>query len=192
FQFSDVPTALEWFFVIQAMMGAPFWLGLFWRRTTVAGAWAGTLIAFLVVAFTSTIEIRGYTLWDFNAPFAESLPEFMLWNGAFRRSWQIFSFLLVGFGTCILVSLFTKRVPEAKLNRFYDCVRTPVKDDEPHVLEPFSLPPGVEPATPRKLINHPDLEIPVPTAVAMGGFAFFWLMVFVMIGFVYWLAGWQG
>lgn len=192
FQFTDVPTALEWFFVIQAMMGAPFWLGLFWRRTTVAGAWAGTLVAFLVVAFTSTIVIHNFTLWDFNNRFANSLPEFMLWDGKFRRSWQIFSFLIVGFGTCAVVSLFTKRVPEAKLNRFYDCLRTPVKDGEPHVVVPFSLPPGVEPAPPRKLIDHPDLEIPKPTAIGMAGFAFFWLMVVLMIGFVYWLAGWRG
>jgi SSS family transporter len=192
FSFSDIPRALEWFFVIQAVMGAPFWLGMFWRRTTVAGAWAGTLVAFAIVAFTSPVVLLGFTLWDFNVHFADKLPEMMVWEGQFRRSWQILAFLTAGFAACVLVSLVTKRVPETRLNRFYTCLRTPVRDGEPPVLEPFSLPPGVEPGPINKLIDHPDLEIPKPSLVAVGGFLFFWLMVFLMIGFVYWLAGWQG
>jgi len=34
---------LEIFWMIPPMMGIAFWLGLFWRRTTTAGAWAATL-----------------------------------------------------------------------------------------------------------------------------------------------------
>ncbi len=37
---------LEIFEKISAMMGIAFWLGLFWRRTTVAWAWAATLLSF--------------------------------------------------------------------------------------------------------------------------------------------------
>ena len=48
---------------------------------------------------------------------------------------------------------------------------------------------GVEPGPPNKLIDHPDLEIPKPTVVGMAGFAFFWLMVYLMIRIVYWLSG---
>ncbi len=186
FAFSDVPTALEWFFKVQAMMGAAFWLGLFWRRTTVAGAWVGTIAAFLVVAFTSRIDLFGLALWDFNARFAGSLPELMLWQGAFRVSWQIFFMLVSGFGACILVSLFTRRVDAARLDRFYACLRTPIQPNEPHQA-PFTLPPGIEAPAPRKLINHPDIEIPMPTREGMYGFAFFWVMVALNVGFVYWL-----
>jgi Na+/proline symporter len=35
-----VVAGLEIFWKISAMMGLAFWMGLFWRRTTVAGAWA--------------------------------------------------------------------------------------------------------------------------------------------------------
>jgi hypothetical protein len=87
------------------------------------------------------------------------------------------------------VSLLTPRTPKPKLDRFYACLRTPVGENEPH-LEPFTLPPGVEAPPPRKLINHPDLEIPVPSVVGMAGFAFFWFMVFAMIQFVKWMATW--
>ncbi|MBI3119673.1 MAG: sodium:solute symporter family protein, partial [Candidatus Hydrogenedentes bacterium] len=44
----DVIKALEIWFMIAPMMGIIFWLGLLWRRLTVAGAWAGTLAGFAV------------------------------------------------------------------------------------------------------------------------------------------------
>jgi len=180
FSFDDIPRALEVFFQLQAMMGAAFWLGLFWRRTTVAGAWAGTLAAFLVWFITGR---------EFFHEFAVSgLPDFMIWNEKFRVSWQILSFLSAGFASCIIVSLFTKRVPKEKLDRVYECLRTPIQEDEPHQA-PFTLPEGVVPPEPRKLINHPDLEIPMPSAVGMGGFLFFWAMVGLMIWSVFFIVG---
>ena len=39
----SVISGLETFWKVQAMMGIPFWIGIFWRRATVAGAWAATL-----------------------------------------------------------------------------------------------------------------------------------------------------
>jgi SSS family solute:Na+ symporter len=38
------------FWKISPMMGIVFWLGLFWRRTTVSGACAATFLLFHVVA----------------------------------------------------------------------------------------------------------------------------------------------
>ena len=76
---------------------------------------------------------------------------------------------------------------QAQLDRFYNCIHTPIGDNEPH-LEPFTLPDDVVPEKPKKLINTADMEIPMPTAVGAGGFLFFCLMVVVLIGFVYWLA----
>lgn len=180
FSFDSIPRALEVFFQLQAMMGAAFWLGLFWRRATVAGAWAGTLAALLVWFITSHTYFHGFAV--------DNLPGFMIWEEKFRVSWQIFCFLTAGFASCILVSMFTKRVSEEKLDRVYACLRTPIQDDEPHQA-PFTLPPGVVPPEPRKLINHPDLEIPMPTAVGMGGFLFFWAMVGLMVWSVFFIVG---
>ncbi len=178
--FSNVPKALVIFFQIQAMMGAAFWLGLFWRRTTVIGAWAGTLAAFAVWFIVTRDTFHGWA--------ALNLPEFMLWSGKFRESWQMVSYLVAGFGITILVSLFTPRVNKEKLDKFYNCLRTPIQPNEPH-LAPFTLPPGVEPPPARKLINHPDIEIPMPTTVGMAGFFGIWIIVGLMIAFVFWLAG---
>lgn len=176
----DVPTGLEWFFKIQALMGAAFWLGLFWRRTTVAGVWAGTLAALFVMWITA---------WPAFQPwYAERLPEFMLWNDKFRTSWNIFFYLSTAFGVTAIVSLFTPRVAAAQLDRVFECIRTPVTGDEPH-LDPFTLPEGMPAATPVKIFNHPDLEIYRPSPIAAGGFVFFWFWVVALIGFVYWLAG---
>ena len=179
--FEDVPSGLEMFWKIQAMMGAAFWVGLFWRRATAAGAWAGTLAAFAVLLITSTIS--------FNEWAVVNLPQMMIWEEEFRVSWQMFFYLTAGFSTCILVSLVTPRVAKEKLDQFYACLRTPVGENEPH-LAPFTLPEGVEVPEPHKLINHPDWEIPFPSKEGMAGFAFFWVMVFVLVGFVMWMATW--
>jgi len=114
----------------------------------------------------------------------------MIWNGEFRDSWQIFFYLIGGFGMGIAVSLVSKRVPEEKLERVYRCLRTPVHEAEPNQPEPFMLPEGLEVPAPRKLIDHPDLEIPRPTRVGMYGFAVFWAIVGILIAFVYWMATW--
>jgi hypothetical protein len=118
------------------------------------------------------------------------LPPNMVWNGRFRDSWQIFLYLGGAFLTCIIVSLFTRRVSGEKLDRVYAAVHTPVHESEPHDPRPFSLPPGMTPTEPRKLINHPDFEIPMPTLVGMAGFAFFWAWVVGLIAFVYWMVTW--
>ena len=182
FLVSDVPSGLVWFFKLQALMGAAFWIGLMWRRATVAGAWAATLTGFAVLFFTS---LPAFHEWA-----AVNLPEMMVLDGRFRDSWQILLYLTGGFGVGIAVSLVTPRVPDEKLDRVFRCLRTPVQNEEPHQPEPFMLPDGVEVPEPDKLIDHPDLEIPRPTFVGMAGFTFFWVMVGLLIGFVYWMASW--
>ena len=182
FTFESVVKGLESFWKIAAMMGPAFYLGLLWRRATPAGAWAGTLGAIAVWWLTS----RGF----FNAWAVQHLPEFMIWEGAFRISWQMFSYIITGFGLCIAVSLMTPRVAEERLERFYACLRTPVGEDEPHMPEPFMLPEGTEVPAPRRLVNAFDLEIPVPSKEGLLGFAFFWGCVGALIGFVFWMATW--
>lgn len=184
FQVSDVPSGLVWFFKLQALMGAAFWLGLFWRRATVAGAWAATLAGFSILFLTS--------LPQFHAWAVETLPENMVWNGKFRDSWQICAYLSGAFMVGIGISLVTRRVPDAKLNQLYACLRTPIQPDEPHTSIPFTLPEGILPVSSQKLFRHPDFEIPVPNAVSLMGFGFLWMWVGGLIALVFWLSGLGG
>ena len=238
----NVPAGLLLTFKLYPLLAAAFWIGLFWRRATAAGAWAATLVGFAILTSTSTAafndwaagekyvveegasatlaglaeargvgasDLRAWTVYEWNAdewadvaddaPLPEGcavavtrpmLPANMLWNGRFRDSWQIFFYLTAQFLVGVVVSLLTRRVPQAKLDRVYNCLRTPVVEDEPHAPEPFTLPEGRAPGNPRKLINHPDFEMYLPSAVSVAGFLFLWVWVAALIGFVYWMAGW--
>ncbi len=180
FAFENVVQALEIFWKISPMMGIPFFVGLFWRRATRASAWASTIAGYLMLLFTMKVVILGRTLWDFNAHFADRLPEFMLYNSRLALHWQMIFYLTTGFVIAIVVSLFTRPEPKEKLDKFYMCLRTPVRPGEPEV-EPFTLPEGVEPAPRRVLIDHPDFEIPRPSLVSIVGFLAGWAGVGALI-----------
>ncbi len=182
FMFDNVPDGLITFFKLQAMMGPAFWIGLVWRRATPLGAWAATLTAFALMWGTS---VPAFHSWA-----ADTLPTYMIWNGKFRDSWQIFFYLIGGFGAGILISFVTPRAPKERLDRVFNAIRTPVNAEEPHLAEPFSLPAGMPVGQVRKLINHPDFEIYRPSATAIGGFAVFWACVAILIAFVFWMATW--
>jgi Na+/proline symporter len=186
FSLESVVQGLEVFWMVSAMMGIAFWVGLFWRRATVAGAWAATLISFGMLLFTSRIAFGDYVLWDFNARLAHKLPAFMLWENELYLPWQMITYLSTGFVVLILVSLLTRRVVAEKLDRFYACLRTPIGADEPET-EPFTLPEGVQPGPRKVLIDHPDFEIPRPTAIGIVGFFAAWVGVGLLIGAVYWI-----
>jgi len=186
FTFASVVEGLEVFWAMQAMMGIAFWIGLFWRRATPAGAWAATGVSFLVWFFTSRVEVLGRVLYDFNAYGAQYLPDWMLWEGQLYLPWQMILYLLAGLLTMIFVSLATRPVASDRLERFYTCLRTPVRAGEPET-EPFTLPPGVEPAPRRPLIKHPDFEVPRPGAVAIIGFLATWVLVLALVGTFYWI-----
>lgn len=181
FWFEDVVGGLKTFLKLTGIMASAFWVGLFWRRATTAGAWAGTFATLLVWTVTGMKSFNG---------FAEAhLPAFMSYKGQFLESWQILGYLTAGLVVTIAVSLVTKRTPEAHLDRLFNCLRTPVGENEPH-LEPFTLPKGIVPGPARKLIDHPDFEIPIPTWTGMLGFGLIWACVGGMIAFAYWMATW--
>ncbi len=186
YSFASVVEGLEVFWAMQAMMGIAFWIGLYWRRATPAGAWAATLVSFGVLLFTSRLEIFGRVLYDFNALWAHRLPDWMLWEGELYLPWQMIFYLLAGLLTMILVSLKTRPVAPEKLDRVYTCLRTPVLPGEPET-EPFTLPDGIDPAPRRPLIHHPDFEIPRPGAVAIIGFLATWVIVLILVGVFYWI-----
>jgi len=171
------------------MMAIPFWAGLFWRRASAAAAWWSTLVSFGVLLFTSQIRLwDDIVLWDFNATFADSLPAFLLFEGKLLLPWQMIFYLTAGFVSVIVVSFFTRRVEEDKLDKFYTCLRTPVTPGEPETA-PFTLPPGVEPGPRRPLFKHADLEIPKPTVVGMVGFFAGWVAVGALIWVFFWILG---
>ncbi len=183
FSLSSVVQGLEIWWKVQAMLGIAFWVGLFWRKATATAAWASTLSGFAAWLFTSTNDLIG---WDFNAHFARFLPDFMLYEGNLSLPWQMIIYLTVGLVVMVGVSLFTKSQDKEKLDRLYECLRTPVKPDEPKV-EPLTLPEGTKPAPRSVLINHPDFEIMKPSLVSVLGFLASWLGVGLLIGVFVWI-----
>jgi Na+/proline symporter len=180
YKFETVVEGMQLFWKICALMGIAFFLGLFWRRTTSAAALASTFASFAALIFTSKITAFGKTFWDFNAHFADVLPSFMVFNNQLHLPWQLIIYLTVGFITAIVVSIVTRPVDKGKLDRFYECIRTPITPDEPET-EPFTLPAGVEPAPRNVLIKHPDFEIPKPTLTSIIGFLAGWAAVGTLI-----------
>jgi Na+/proline symporter len=183
-----IVAGLEIFWKISAMTAIPFWLGLFWRRTTVAGAWAATLVSFAVWFGTTRIAFGGSVLWDFDARFGPYLPQFMMWQGRLYLPWQMVFYLGAGLVVGVVVSLLTRPVSEGKLEHFYALLRTPVKPGE-QVAVPCTLPAGTVVPPKRTLLPNTSWEIPVPSAVGMLGFLFGWVCVGLFLWVVYWIAG---
>jgi len=190
----SVVEGIKIFWEISAMMGLAFWLGLFWRRTTAAGAWAGTLVGFGVCLFTRQIKILETTYWDFNDRFAHVLPDFMVYvdpavspaEPQFSLPWRMVCYLTTSLVVMVVVSLLTRPTSKEKLDRFYACLRTPVGPDEPET-KPFTLPPGVAPAPRRLLVDLPGFEIPMPSRVGVVGVVTATAAVVAFIAAVYWV-----
>ncbi len=186
FNLESVVQGLEIFWKVSAMMAVPFWLGLFWRRATSIAAWISTLLSFAVLLFTSKVEIFGTVLWDFNGALADRLPAFMLFEGKLYLPWQMILYITSGFITAVVVSLLTRPVEKRKLDRFYECLRTPIAPDEPETT-PFALPEGTVPAPRRVWFGHPDFEISRPKLVDIVGFLAGWAAVAMLIGAFFWI-----
>jgi len=166
--------------------GSALFTGNIYRRVFVRHAtdrhymFVGRLVAVLIVgaaivfAFSLESVVKG------------KLPQFMLFEGQLYLPWQMLIYLSVGLLTTVLVSLVTPPVPREKLDRFYACLRTPVEPGEPET-EPFTLPPGVEPAPRRVWLDRFGLEIPRMTWLGFWGVALTALAVAALIGGVYWI-----
>jgi len=110
----------------------------------------------------------------------------MLYDGALSLPWQMIIYLVVGLALMVGVSFATRPPDKQALDRVYECLRTPVSDDEPGG-EPLTLPPGTEPGPRSVLIDHPDFEIMRPTAYTVVGFVASCVAVAALIGFFIWL-----
>jgi len=178
---------LENLWKINTMMAMAFWLGIFWRRTTVAGAWAATLAAVITWWLTTRPEVAGLLA---SIPGVESAGIVGLEDGIHVVSlpWQMVFYIVAGFFFGIVVSLITSPVSSSRLDRFYQVLRTPVTLDET-VTEPCRLPDGVSPAPRRVFFPESQFELPVPGLQAVLGFLAGWACVGAIIAAVaFWIA----
>jgi len=180
FWLPGVVAGLEIFWKIPPMMGLVFWLGLFWRRTTVAGAWATTLSAFFMWWLTTQ---RFFLSFINTFPLAEQL-RFVVENGdGFQMylPWQMLFYLTTGTIIGIIVSLLTKSLNQEKLDKFYELVRTPVKMGEATPSIPCTIPENVLIPPKRKLLPFANLEILLPNWTSAIGFVASWAFVGLLI-----------
>ena len=120
YSMENVVKMLEVFWRIPAMMGIAFWLGLFWRRTTVWGAWAATLAGFGCWYLT---ERTFFIEWMSGIPEIFGLP-WVSGEGdaaSLYLPWQMVFYLLAGTLGGILASLATRPVAREKLDLFFVC-----------------------------------------------------------------------
>jgi Na+/proline symporter len=183
FWLPSVVKGLETFWIISSMMGIAFWLGLFWRRTTVAGAWAATITAFAIWWLTTRTFFITFLA---QVPLAYQL-RFVTGRGSemtMYLPWQMIFYLAGGTAVGIIVSLFTKGVAKNKLAVFYALIRTPVRAGE-KIITPCTLPEGAEVPERRKLFPKSNIEILVPSRTSVIGFLIGWICVAVLVGAVY-------
>lgn len=176
----NVVKAIEIWFMIAPMMGMVFWIGLFWRRMTVAGAWTTTLTGFTAWWITTQ---SWFVTFVADLPNADALR--LVWTDADKTTiytpWQILFYLAAATVAGVLVSLITKPVRDQQLDRFYALTRTPVQPNE-EFDRPCHLPKGVPPADRRMIVRAYNLEIPMPSKASVIGFLASVLMVAGLIG----------
>lgn len=186
YQVPDVVTALKIWFKIAPMMGIAFWLGLFWRPATSAGAWAATLTGFGVWWLTTRTAVVDFVS---NLPAAETLGFIWEQNNkppVIYEPWGIVFYIVAALVVGIVVSLLTKPVDPKKLDTFYALTRTPIEENEV-LTEPCKLPEGVTPVDRKMLCTAFGLEIPVPSRTSIAGFVAGWIAVGALVGGFVWL-----
>jgi Na+/proline symporter len=169
FYVPNVKTALEIWFKVAPPLGVAFWLGLLWRRTTPAGAWAATLAGFFAWWLTTRPEFVSAIA---ALPIAERLGVVLESSGEAAKiyePWVILFYTGSSLVAGVVVSLVTPRVPAARLQRFYDLTRTPVEEGEV-VTQACTLPLGVTPPARKMLLTAFGLEVPVPSITSILGF----------------------
>ncbi len=170
YQLPGVVAGLEIFWKIGPMLGIAFWLGLFWRDMTAAGAWASALMGFFVWWLTeqqAAIEMLQSSELATNMRLVVDFG-----NGpSVYLPWQMLIYLTFGIATGIIVSLFTRKTSTNNLDDFYDLIKTPVADMEKPPTVSCTLPAGVHPVQRRKLFPGIDqLEIYWPSKTSWIGF----------------------
>lgn len=171
---------------IAPMMGVAFWLGLLWRRTTTAGAWASTIAGFIAWWLSGQTF---FVEWVSEISFSETLKLVAVEKGqqVLYEPWSILFYLSIATAFGVIVSLFTQPMPKDRLDRFYQLTRTPIQEGEE--LEcPCELPSGVAPVERAMLMTWGGFEIPKPSAISVKGFLAGSIGVILLIGLFVWIA----
>jgi Na+/proline symporter len=181
YSLADVVAGLKIWFKVAPIMGIAFWLGLLWRRTNAAGAWASAFAALAAWWLaTQPFFVREVQTWPIAGPLR------LVWRQSGAKTeiyepWQIAFYLSAGLLAGVVVSLLTRPVERERLDRFYALTRTPIVPGEV-VLEPCTLPVGsVTPDRPM-LATAFGLEIPRPSQTSLLGFLAGWAAVAALIG----------
>jgi len=114
FYLPGVIAALELFWKLPALLGVPFWLGIFWRRANPAMVWTSFICAFSVFFAIEQDLFMGIHI---------SLP------------WQMISYLTAGTIGAFVAVMLTKPQPKEFLDPFYARVTTPVTEIEDSALD---------------------------------------------------------
>ena len=184
--FEDVIHALKIIIQTPAAIGISFWFGIVWRRWNAVSVWASTLSAVAAWWF-----VANHADWLFNAGLPESMflfKEVVSEGGIATQeltgmgsAWVNLAYIGTGVVVGLLASLLTSRQSKGQLDRFFSLIHTPVTPGE-EVSSPCTQPenPALQNPT---MFAHPDIELPKPTLVGLGGFAVAWGCV----GFIIWL-----
>lgn len=177
---------LEILWRIPAMMGIAFWMGLFWQRASIAGAWASTFAALFVWWLTAQPEF--VSILD-GIAFAHQIRLVVESNGAMGiyLPWQMTLYLSLGLLTGVVVSIFTQPRNAERLHRYYTLLQTPVLTPEPNPEQPCTLPAGIQP---KADADHSKQAffVPRPSPRALSGFAIGCLLTGFIILLVYIIA----
>jgi Na+/proline symporter len=185
----DVKTALEIWLKVAPPLGVAFWLGLLWRHTTPAGAWAATLAGFLAWWVTTRPGVISALA---ASPFADQLNLVItntVGESKVHEPWVILFYTTAALAAGVVVSLVTPRVPHERLRRFYDLTRTPIVEGEV-VERPCTLPVDVAPPTRRMLLTAFGLEVPMPSMISVVGFVAGCVAAALLVVSYMWLIVW--
>jgi len=183
YKIEGVVKGLEIFWRTGVLLGIAFWLGLFWRRTNLAGAWASFLAAALAWYLT---ESQFFVDWLAGFPLAVDWRLVVVKSGVnvMYLPWANLFFILSGLIAGIVFSLLGKPMDSGKLENYYALVRTPIKQGEVN-LAPCTIPQGVEVPPRNNLFPGTSIEIMKPSWVGIAGFLAGWAYVFLLIGVFY-------
>lgn len=182
FAFDNLVDLIEILIALPGAIGLGVWLALCWRRYTTWGLLVSTLGAYAAWIFLEWQQ--GVALVQRVFPSAVTVIKGKL---ELNDGWIMLTYMSVAMVLGIVTSLLTRPEPREKLDTFYRVLRTPAAGPEPTGQTLGDA--GTSPASPiRKLIDHPDLEIPVPSPRMMLGFAATVCAGIGIVAMTWWLA----
>ncbi|MDO8587945.1 MAG: sodium:solute symporter family protein [Armatimonadota bacterium] len=171
FSVPSVADALTYFWALNTLTGVFMWAGVLWRRTNTAGAWS----SFGVMAI----------IWLLVGPVGAALQAHfpgIPWLGCYGEKKDlaklVISYLPAGIVTLIAVSLLSKPLSKAVLDKFYLLLKTPVGQE--HKLTEA----GVDVVYAGASKPHP-WETNHPVLVNVGGFIVAMVVAFCFLGLLY-------